>query len=269
MVIQPDDEAFEHRDRWESMVYCMKALRPLVPETLIEADGMNGDSTGLRSVLDLIDVLNYHDGPFLKRGVYDGPGWKKFKAELDAKGKQIWYYNVDHTGYHPEAGRFSFGFMVWENNVPGMFNWLLYKGGRKDPYQGANDLNGYNWMYRFLPTDKEVGGPTTQWEAIREGVDDLRYLYTWKALADKAKKSGNSDLVKWIKGTEVELQSWMDEIDYSKWNKGPYRGKWTTTDPESKIFKGKFKMQGVWELDRYNYMRRQIADWIMKLQTSV
>ena len=109
IVWQPEDEAFEHRPRWPEMMRTVQILKK-IPGLCTEADGMNGNPEGLEEALPFLDVLNYHDGPHLKRTVYDGPAWEQFVDRLEREGKAVWFYNIDTTAYHPEIMRFGYGF---------------------------------------------------------------------------------------------------------------------------------------------------------------
>ena len=56
------------------------------------------------------------------------------------------------------------------------------------------DLDGPNrdWNCVFPSMTDVTHDPTLEWEAIREGVDDYRYAYTLRSLAEKAKAKGKT-----------------------------------------------------------------------------
>ena len=154
--------------------------------------------------------------------------------------------------------------MVWDTEANGAFNWQ-YQGRRDNAYEIVTG-NSYHFTFRYPAFGDEPGGPTTQWEAQREGIDDLKYLLTWKSLSDQAKRTDDQDIINIVEGMEKSLAGWFDEIDYSKWIGGSVRGSWTTYAEDSPAFRGIYKMKGVWDFEQYNIIRRNIADWILILQ---
>ncbi|MBM4051081.1 MAG: hypothetical protein FJ279_38780 [Planctomycetes bacterium] len=267
IVFQPVDEGFEHRDRFEEMVRCM-AIMKKIPGVVVEADGMNGNPAGLEDVMHLIDVFNYHDGPHLKRTVYDGPAWEAFMDRLDREGKTMWFYNIDTTAYHPEIMRFGYGFHLIRCRAKGSFCWA-YQWGGKDPYVDPPG-RGFNFMFRFPPFGSETGGPSTGWEGTREGVDDYRYYATYQAAADRARKRGDAAALKLIVQTDAALKAALDKIEYSNWRKPGHQGEWTggeriTPDCRRAVV-GQYKLPNGWTFDDYDRLRRLLAYAILALQ---
>jgi hypothetical protein len=73
--------------------------------------------------------------------------------------------------------------------------------------------------YTYPTVDGVVG--TLQWEAVREGIDDMRYLATLRATIEAARRSGNEQAkayaeatVKWVAGFPInrDLQECRTEI---------------------------------------------------------
>lgn len=266
IIFQPQDEAFEHRARFEQMMEEMRILRSLgVP---VEADGANGNPEGLEAALPLIDYINFHDGPFLRRGIYDAAAWEQFRARMAAEGKTIWYYNVEIACHRPENARFSQGFHLWNTGARGAFTWA-YQSYLPDPY-AVNADRKFLFMHRFPPMGDEAGGPAIGFEALREGIDDYRYLYTWERACERALAEGTAEQ-KRIAG---EARAWMAarlaEIDYAQWRGWPTQGEWTggvqVTDEGGKAIAGHLKVPGVWSFADYDAIRRRLADWIVALQ---
>lgn len=261
-IIQPEDEPFEYRHRWNSMIRSVQSLSSL-PEIRIGEGGINANPKGFEEIFPLVDVFYFHDGPFVERGIYYAEQWEELRSRMQEENKTFWFYNCDHSGYHPEAGRFTYGFMIWETGAGGAFNWQ-YQGRKENAYEIVTG-NSYHFTFRYPPVGDEPGGPTTQWEAQREGVDDLRYLLSWKKLAEEKRKDADPQTEEQIRGMEEQLDTWFEEIDYSAWRGGSVRGCWTTYAEDSPAFRGSYKMKGVWDLGRYNEIRRRIADWILIL----
>ena len=122
IIIQPIDEPFEHTSRLDEAERCLRILKT-VPELRTEEDGPNGNPGTLERLYDLCDVLVYHDGPVLRRGVYDAVGWGAFLRRLRHDGKEVWFYNMDLTGWHPEVLRFGYGFGLSQAGGTGAIQW--------------------------------------------------------------------------------------------------------------------------------------------------
>ncbi len=266
IIFQPVDEAFEHRPRFEQMMREMQILKDLGVK--VEADGMNGKPEGIEEALPYMDYLNFHDGPFLRRGTYDAEAWQQFRQRMESLGKTIWFYNVEISGHRPENARFSQGFHLWLNGAKGAFTWS-YRSIIPDPY-GLNPKRKFVFMHRYPPMGDEVGGPSIGFEALREGIDDYRYLYTWERLCEKALAEGYREQKATAKYSRRWLAAKLAEIDYSKWNGWPTQGEWTggeqVTDEGGKAIVGHLKVPGVWDLAEYDSIRRQLADFIIDMQ---
>jgi len=266
IIFQPVDEAFEHRPRFEKMLREMQILKGV--GVRVEADGMNGHPDGLEEALPLMDYLNFHDGPFLKRGVYDAEAWQEFRDRMAALGKTIWFYNVEISGHRPETARFSQGFHLWINGAKGAFTWS-YRSVVPDPY-GPNPERKFVFMHRYPPMGEEAGGPSIGFEALREGIDDYRYLYTWDELCKRALAGGTAEQKRIVAESRAWIAARMAEVDYSKWAGWPTQGEWTggetVTEDGQKAVVGHLKTPGVWDYDEYDSIRRHLAGWIAKLQ---
>ncbi len=265
IIYQSEDEAFEHRVRWDHMVRTLQVMRT-VPGLRTAADGMNGNPEGLDGVLPLLDVLNYHDGPHLVRRVYDGPAWERFVDRLERAGQQVWFYNIDTTGYHPEIMRFGYGFHLIRCRAKGSFCWA-YQWGTKDPY--VDPLKGFNFMFRFPPMGQEPGGPSTGWEATREGADDLRYYLTYQAAARRARRAGDAARLAIVARTDRALAAALAKIAYDEWTQPGHQGRWTggeTTDADGvKTRAGHYKLPNGWDFAEPDRLRRLLADAIVAL----
>jgi len=266
IIFQPVDEAFEHRDRFERMMVEMKILKEMgLP---VEADGMNGHPEGLEEALPYMDYLNFHDGPFLRRGVYDGAAWEQFRARMERLGKTIWFYNVEISSHRPENARFSQGFHPWNTGARGVYTWS-YRSVVDDPY-GANPERRFVFMHRFPPMGDETGGPSIGFEALREGIDDYHYLYTWDRLCERALEDGTEEQKQTVRDSRAWITEKLAEIDYSKWAGWPTQGEWTggsiVTEDGGKAVSGHLKVPGVWDFADYDEIRRRLAAWIEQLQ---
>jgi len=266
IIFQPVDEAFEHRPGFERMMIEMAILKDIgVP---VEADGMNGKPEGLDEAFPLIDYFNFHDGPFLQRGQYEPELWQAFADRVAAAGKSIWYYNVEIACHRPENARFSQGFHLWNTGVQGAFTWA-YQSYIPEPY-AVNENRKFVFMHRFPAMGDEPGGPSIGFEALREGIDDYKYLYTWQRACEKALAEGTAEQKAAAEASRLWLAEKLAEIDYSKWNGQPTQGEWLggdqVTDEGGKAVSGHLKVPGVFSFSDYDAIRRRLAEFITQMQ---
>ena len=98
--------------------------------------------------------------------------------------------------------------------------------------------------------------PTLQWEGIREGIDDYRYLYTLNSLIEKMKKSKDVSKLLEAKRVEKELNQMLQTMP------------WQHTLSVRKLgldgFAEKYPASEFTNTDANRY-RKQIAGWIVNL----
>ena len=277
IIFQPLDEPYEHAKRnvhrknsdsptiLAATKRCLQIMKT-IPGLRTEEDGANGAPQHLEELHPWVDVQTYHDGPVLRRGVYDADAWKAFRKRLQQEGKEVWFYNIDITGFHPEALRFGYGFGLYTAGATGMIEWAYMTGYKPEKpkrlYQSKLPL-----AYRYNPTESEPGGPTTAWEATREGVDDYRYLYTFLQAADEAKKRGDKALAA---SARNDIKKRLAAIDFNGCTGKACQGEWTGEKgrlPTGEVFvSGKYKMRNGLTFSDYDAIRRALANWIMKLR---
>lgn len=111
-------------------------------------------------------------------------------AEAVRSGREAWLYeNNASTGHNPLWSRYVFGYFGWRGGFQGVSAWTypLHAYAPYEPERKREDAGG-----NAVPEFDKAGHPinTVVWEAIREGVDDRRYLETLRVLAAKAKADG-------------------------------------------------------------------------------
>ncbi len=94
--------------------------------------------------------------------------------------KELWVYDCMLAPIDAETDRYYFGVWAWVSGVKGCAHWVYFA----QPH--------LSYVY---PTEDDLI-PTIGWEAVREGIDDYRYLSTLKRLADKARAAGKKQLVR-------------------------------------------------------------------------
>lgn len=91
---------------------------------------------------------------------------------------ELWIYNGGSKSNDPLKDRFFFGFYCWKTCAKGIGQWVYsWEDSFKIPFQNENYCNETEDGYL----------PTIAWEMVREGVDDLNYIYSLYSLIEFAK----------------------------------------------------------------------------------
>lgn len=159
---------------------------------------VTGNGPTLKELADLYDIAIIAGGT--------PADW----AELKKRGKELWLYeNNATTGRNPLWSRFVYGLHGWRAGFDGVASWTYpphvedYRGGRTDARDSSK-----------IPTFTRTGLPvaTLVWEAIREGVDDRRYIDTLEAEVAAATR-GNEKQKEAAKKGQAFLASLKKRID--------------------------------------------------------
>ncbi|MGD9276719.1 MAG: hypothetical protein PVJ67_06105 [Candidatus Pacearchaeota archaeon] len=91
----------------------------------------------------------------------------------------------------PKINRFLSGFYLYLTGLNGIFPYV-YQGVINNPYDDFDEW--YSTLRDHLATYPSQEGPITtmQWEALREGIDDNRYLEKWNKTKEQVKLINSS-----------------------------------------------------------------------------
>jgi hypothetical protein len=120
--------------------------------------------------------------------------------------KELWAYNGGSLGHIPIAARRFFGRYVLRWGLDGVCQWAIYPGrsaGRDTWYV----LQGRRGIV-----------PAAAWEAVREGVDDLRYDATARHWIAAARKAGLRKQADAADKTRKAFFETMPEDHYWSWS---------------------------------------------------
>lgn len=184
-------------------------------------------------------------------------------------GKELWFYNIDLTGWHPEPLRFMYGFGLWQSGATGCIEWAYQSPARPGKeaavYEQPNAI-----IYQYPATETESGGPVIAWEAIREGVDDYRYLVTLRAWVERAGRSGKAEAAREADDIWHEVETALNSIDFRACEGSAAQGDWTGKKefaPDgNRIVSGDHKIANGWTFEDYDALRQRIAEGIVWLK---
>ena len=111
--------------------------------------------------------------------------WHAMKGRLISCGKQLVVYN-------PDTMRRFFGLTLYRENYDGFF----LSSFSSDPDVWTKDRTGiFHRQNLSYPTLSGTPINTIAYEALREGIDDVRYITLMRMLVDEAFASGNQDAI--------------------------------------------------------------------------
>jgi len=94
-------------------------------------------------------------------------------------------YGLPHAGEEkPETTRYTYGLKLVEKGFAGTLSYAYQAGECWDDWMHWQKSNYRPNVMAYPTSTKPI--PTIQWEAWREGVDDLKYLETYAKLSGKA-----------------------------------------------------------------------------------
>lgn len=131
-------------------------------------------------------------------------------------GDAFWIYNHGGWGRFNKSDRMTRGIYTWKTGAKGNFDWVYtwWIEPKVPP----------SWHPSFVYVVPAPDGPlpTVAWEGIREGVDDLRYIYTLDRLIQKAKTSGSERLKVEAAKAEADLNDIMKDVPFEWLDRGTY-----------------------------------------------
>jgi hypothetical protein len=169
VVFMPADEAFVTEERLK----------------VAQAEVQMAKQAGARVAMTTDQTEAERLDPWLDIRVYGaGSISDEVVRHTQASGDVLAVYNGGSTGDPcPAADRFFYGVYAWATGAEGVFQWA-YQWAEGDPLDDRDGATR-DWCYTF-PAGPAFCAPSPQWEAIGEGITDLRYLLA----AERALPSG-------------------------------------------------------------------------------
>ena len=240
-----------------------------ITTTTLDADWPNGTTNV--GVGQFYDILIAH-APLVTPALVE---------EARRLGKQVWAYQCQVApgpGHHAAFNRYYFGYWAWKTGVTGCSFYMYCSRSYTSSYSNTGTgpkLTQRAWWdipdkYRdkYIPRfalvrlDPDGPVPALGWEAVREGVDDYRYLVTLKKAIAQARQDGHTHAADQAQRTILAIE---DRIDLSsqerstdaamkRYHKHGAMALWYRPPPQEDI-----------SSTDYNTFRRRIADQIVNL----
>ena len=206
----PVDEPFGHPEK-EAEFYWLAPLIKQAPGALVQVS-LNGAET-LPPEADPFTDVRFYSG-------WSADGWlplhpfEEIAADAAASGDRLaFYYNTRSVGGRPEFSRVTFGLYAWNSPFLDQGVWI-YQSFHEDPYDDTDGRTG-DLAYAYPDPERNYAPtiPTLRWEGVREGIDDLRYLYTLEQAIEAAE--GDPAKAEAMAAAQALLDDlWADLNDY-------------------------------------------------------
>jgi hypothetical protein len=186
VVDEPDTP--DRQETARAVMAKIAAFRQAHPEWKVRTVTAIGDQ-GAAAVGDLYDVW-----------IYAAHAVTPAVAERARRGgKELWSYICNLCAVDAINHRYYYGYWAWAAGVKGCANWAY-----ADPHFHARYGNKLTWdmlaehedeyipYYCLAMPEPDGPVPTIGWEAVREGIDDYRYLLTLRKLIERAREQGRT-----------------------------------------------------------------------------
>ena len=219
-----------------------------------------------------IDIFSMR---YNSRNLWYVDAWDEIEDACKEDGKVLHAYNSNNAVTFTQTAtmRYMVGwfFRTAGKGTRGHGTWC-YQWPNGNPYEEF-DSSGSDWIYFYPPNPNEniAGGPSINWECMREGIDDLRYILTLENLIARAAKSGNTQAAASGKKLLKKLQNAFDIEEMSrrcifleqKWEK-------SGSLPDGTLYaSGEFNIPNGVKLADYNRFREAIALEIIKISAEL
>ena len=142
------------------------------------------------------------------------------RAECDASGATYWWYGSGcYTGQEGSlaVNRHLSGFLLDKSLADGAWAWTFQrpKGDAYDDFDGASQREPKDACITYPSADGWPPlVPTLQWEGIREGIDDIRYLQNLRAAIADLRLSEDPRCITLSDRVESDLQAILEDVPW-------------------------------------------------------
>lgn len=274
IFFQPLDEVPSHRSQFPALLRELRCLEKAGATTehdhlWLKTNRGNVVQDGIDQCAPLIDIftLRYSGKPIF----YVDP-WQEITRQAQAMHKMLYTYNINNGLAISELESMRFGagwfFRSVGNGCRGYYLWTWQRGTGSfyNDFDGSTD-----WVQNYPESPrrwKTSGGPALYWEALREGIDDLKYIQHLERLIQTAQIGPGRK----VAATEAAalLTSLAGSIDVEKLQHDCafLECQWERSGRDedgARWAGGRFQLPNGWTFERYDEARRAIADMIARL----
>lgn len=154
------------------------------------------------------------------------------REACEKTGAEFWWYGTGSyvNPYPQECGlfynRYGAGFLFWKTGAKAQVSWTFcrphedvfndFDGSQANPAEPKEQATAYPHLLRPDDWSTYQGAiPTIAWEALREGWDDYRYLYTLSQLVAQARASRNREVRRAAREAQERLDAIVEAIPWA------------------------------------------------------
>ena len=222
-----------------------------------------------KEVAELAPQIDIFCNRFSTRKLWYVDDWQEMQDRAEKEGKRLFSYNIDNAIFaaQPAMKRFACGwfFRTCGDRTTGQMIYYTYLPVIS-PY---TDLDGHtvDYCYKYPAGRGHAGGFAIDLEAVREGVDDLRYITTLENRIAEAKKKG---FEKEAAAAEKVLNDLKKSFDHGKnfvknsvFLDSRFEKRWEKNG--QRFCAGRLNLPNGWRYEDYHAAREKIAAEIIKL----
>ena len=201
-IYSPTDEPASSQDRMKMCKYYLKLFKTHFSENKTYLT-LNGSKKGIDDGAYFDPWLDIRCYAFLNQELIE---------KTNSSGDELWIYNGGSFGFEPRYDRLFFGFYAEKINADGVMQWAYQWPATLEasPYDEISN-NQQGWYYAYPSEEGPL--PTVGWEAVREGIDDAKYIDKLKELIDMATISQDTKLIEKGKKSKKILHSILNNIN--------------------------------------------------------
>lgn len=188
------DEQTQNNRYWEGFKRISKVIKENFPEVIVYATNHNErEANALKSETpDTADIWgtnrpNSDDAAFCRR-----------------QNIRYWTYTFCNNHVHPTAARYNTGLLPWVYGGVCTFLWANYWSDPEEQFYG-----GGKWTLTYYTPSGVVS--SVNWENVREGVDDRKYVALLEYCAEECMRKGRAtgaaqQALAWLDGAKKKMQ---------------------------------------------------------------
>ncbi len=134
--------------------------------------------------------------------IFRGPPPQDVIEGVHKRNNKIWIYGNPQGGEEkPAVYRYNYGYLLWKLNVDGAAIYAYQCEMGQDPWDDFDHKKYRDHMLTYPTVNGNI--PTIQWEGLREGIDDIRYLSTLYDIGVKM-------------GARRDVEMFIADMDFSR-----------------------------------------------------
>jgi len=284
IIYQPQDEVIGHPKRMKEARHKIKWLKEAGVRTEMDhfCTGPSGERKAyVEELLPFTDVITNR---FTTRPIWYPLGWDEMVEWAGDNGKILWTYNITDakTFPSPTTLRFTHGwfFRTFGRTCTGIYLWQ-YAGVHGDPYNESdperNRGEKFDDMTYRIPADPGrgySGGPTIEYECMREGIDDLRYIITLERAIEEGRLSDVAEARELARKHGAMLEGLVQRFNFdllasrSQWVESHFDTLETLADG-TRVARGKFVIPTGFGIGDYDRAREAMIEGILEIKTAM